>query len=368
MLNWVLKTLLHERLSALATAGGVALAMLLVLYLDAVFRGEADQVVAFIENTPGELWVLQSGIENLHMTRSRLAEQSIADVRWAADAARAEVLPLVYRDALVGPEGAHRIAYVVGVSPHTPVTAWDMADGNAVPQPGQAIVPAAMAAQLNLGLGDDIRVGDQRLQICGLSRGTFSMANPLLFIHEQDARDILDVADGANLLIVHGADRPEKLAAAMRDSNDDIQVLTREALIASDRRIALEMGGELIYLMGLIGLVVSALVVSFSTFAFVSLRQRELAIMRATGATTPALIGTVLVMSLTLALAGVCLAGLLVPVSSSLLLRFVPEVAVHFSVLEFVRLSLAIVMVAMLAAIIPALRVVRVDPTLVFQS
>lgn len=368
MLNWVWKTLIHERLAALASAGGVALAMLLVLYLDAVFRGEADQVVAFIEKTPGEVWVLQSGIENLHMTRSRLAEQTIADVRWVADAAGAQVIPVVYRDALVGPDGAHRIAYVVGVSAQAPVTAWEMAAGSAIPGVGQVVVPAAMAAQLGLGLSHSIKVGAGDFEISGLSRGTFSMANPVLFVHEQDAREILDVADGANLLIVRTSGNPETLALAIREYSDDVEVLTREALIASDRRIALEMGGELIYLMGLIGLVVSALVVSFSSYAFVSLRQRELAIMRATGAATPALIGTVVVMSLGLALAGIVLAGLLVPLSSGLLQRFVPEVAVHFSVLEFARLSLAIVFVAMLAAIIPALRVARVDPTLVFQS
>ena len=71
MWAWALKTLWQERRAASVSGLGVALAMLLVLYLDAVFRGEADQVVAFIEQTPGEIWVLQSGIENLHMTRSR---------------------------------------------------------------------------------------------------------------------------------------------------------------------------------------------------------------------------------------------------------------------------------------------------------
>lgn len=368
MRNWVWKTLMHERLSALASAGGVALAMLLVLYLDAVFRGEADQVVAFIEHTPGEIWIVQSGIENLHMTRSRIADQTIADVQWAADAAGAQVLPVVYRDALVGPEGAQRLAYVVGVSPEAPVTAWDLAAGTAIPRPGQVVVPAALAAQLGLGLADSIRVGPREFEISGLSRGTFSMANPVLFIHQADARDILDVDDGANLLILRGGSDTEQLAQAIRNASDDVEVLTRDELIASDRRIALEMGGELIYLMGLIGLAVSALVVSFSSYAFVALRQRELAIMRATGATTAGLIGAVLIMSLGLALTGIVLAGVMIPVSSALLVRFVPEVAVHFSALEFFRLALAIVFVAVLASMIPALRVARVDPSLVFQS
>jgi ABC-type lipoprotein release transport system permease subunit len=365
---WALKTLWHERLAALASAAGVALAMLLVLYLDAVFRGEADQIVAFVERTPGEIWVLQSGIENLHMTRSRLSEQTIADVRWATDQAGAKLVPVVYRDALIGPEGAQRPAYVVGVAETDPVTAWELAAGTGRPRPGQAVVPGSLAAQLGLGLGNTIRIGSGSFEIAGLSRGTFSMANPLVFLHESDARDILNIAAGASLLIVRGRFDNGRLAEAIRAASEDVEVLPRGTLIASDRRISLEMAGELLQLMSLIGLVVSALVVTFSAYAFVALRERELAMARSLGATPAGLVAAVLAMSLGLALVGIALAAVLVPVINMMLKLYVPEVAVRFSPLTLIRLAAAIAAVAALAALVPALRVTRVDPTLVFQA
>jgi ABC-type lipoprotein release transport system permease subunit len=46
----------------------------------------------------------------------------------------------------------------------------------------------------------------------------------------------------------------------------------------------------------------------------------------------------------------------------------VPGVIIHFSVASAARLAIAAVVVSLLAGLLPAWRVLRLDPTLVFSS
>ncbi len=369
MFGWVLHSLWYERGPVIASALGIALAMLLGLYLDAVFRGEADQIVQFIERAPGGVWVLQNGVHNLHMNRSTISEQQIADVR-SVDGV-SEVQPVLYRDVLVGSGATQRIAYVVGISSDSAgLGPWSLAAGRGTVQRGEVIVPEPLARAEHLELGDQIRVEGRILKISGLSRETFSMANPFLFVAVDEARDLLHRGDGANLILVTPAADidSQALARRIREELDNVQVLLREELSASDRDLAMQMGGALIGLMALIGLVVNLLIVSFAAYVFLSNRQRELAVSRAIGARPQALVGAAILFCVALAAFGCVIAGAVIPVSAYALGRWVPEVAVHFSLDSYLYLSAGTLLMAVVAALPPALRVLRLDPALVFNE
>lgn len=369
MFGWVLNSLWHERTSVMASALGIALAMLLALYLDAVFRGEADQIVQFIERAPGEVWVLQDGVRNLHMNRSTLSEQHIADVQRIDGVAK--VQPVLYRDVLVGPDATQRIAYLVGIPPGgTDLGPWSLAAGQSTPEAGEVIIPEPLARSEGLKLGDSIRVEGQQMRVVGLSRETFSMANPFLFATEADARELLDRGDGANLLLVTPTTGTDAiaLAARIRTALDNVQVLTRPELEVGDRELAMQMGGALIGLMAVIGLLVNLLIVSFAAFVFLSNRQREMAVSRAIGARPWMLVGSAVLFCLVLAFIGCLLAGVVIPVSSYALGRWVPEVAVHFSLEIYLQTAGATLAMSAIAALPPALRVLRLDPALVFNE
>lgn len=369
MLFWTLKSLWAERLAVLASAGGVALALLLGLYLDAVFRGEADQIVAFLEHTEADVWVLQKGVVNLHMTRPRLSEDSVVAARRAPGAA--SVTPLIYRAELSGEPGAERLVYVVGVPPDaTGVGAWDVAAGDPLPRPGRVVVPVAMARGAGLRVGDPVRIADRRYAIGGLSRGTFSMANPVVFMAEADARELFDIDDGASTLVVRAtpAVTPQALADAIEAQSDDVVALTAAQLIANDYRIAQQMGGALIRIMGIIGTLVAALIVVFTAYAFVAGRRTELAVARALGVARGPLLASALLQTGVVALAGSLLAAAGAVALDAGLSAWVPEVAVHFTAASALQAALLALIAAEVAGAFPAWQILRVDPALVFQG
>lgn len=369
MLYWTVKSLLSEPMSVLSAALGIALALILALYLDAVFRGEAGQIVAFIERTPGDVWVLQKGVEDLHMARSVVSENAIAQVRRVTGVE--SVVRMVYRDALIGEKGRERLSYVAGI-PADPDTRrrWEAATGWTAPAPGGVVMPAPMARGAGLRIGDKVRIGEASFTVTGVSSGTFSMANPLVFMDERDARRQFGLGDGANILLVRASSgiSAAQLAARIEAESDDVRALPRDQLARNDYRLALEMGGALIAMMSLMGTAVAALIVTFTAYAFVSARVAELAVAKALGAPRHQLILSAMLQTGLVTLLGVALTlGVIGPMEAALS-AWVPDVAVDFSLAVALKLGAATLLTAEVAALVPAMYLQTVDPALVFQG
>lgn len=367
MLHWTFKSLLADRFAVLGAAASIALALLLALYLDAVFRGEAAQIAAFLEHSDADVFVLQKGVANLHMSSTRVTENAIAAAGGVDGIAR--IRRLVYRPALVGPRGGERLAYIVGTGADGD-RAWEIEAGAPQPAAGQALLPAPMARQQGLGVGDPVRIKEREFVIGGLTRGTFSMANPLIYITEADARDLFEEGDGADALLVWAqpGTGPAALSGRINAAGDDVAALTRAELVASDTQLALDMGGALVGLMSTIGMLVAALIVAFASYAFVARRVRELAVIKALGASRAALLASAAVQTGVIGALGGLFACAGIVLLDRALDLWVPEVAVQPAPGITVMLSGLTLLVAELAALVPAWQLLNVDPTEVFNA
>jgi ABC-type antimicrobial peptide transport system permease subunit len=103
-------------------------------------------------------------------------------------------------------------------------------------------------------------------------------------------------------------------------------------------------------------------------FTFVARRARELAVAKAVGARGGQLLAAALGQAAALALLGFAIAAILAALLNPIFRLYVPGVIIHFSVASALRLAGAAVVVAVVAGLLPAGRVTRVDPTLVFSS
>ena len=365
---WTWRSFLDERAGLAASAAGVAVVFLLVMILQGAFQGEADQVVALVEHSDAPLWVMQKGVANMHMAASALDADTVVAVERVNGVAAVE--PIVYGGGWARLGEVEQALYLVGVRPGQRVGPWDLADGRNVARPGEAVVPMVLARRGGVGLGDALIVDQRRFRVVGLSRGTYSMANSLVFLHAADVAALFDQVADSNFLLVWTTPGVEAgaLASRLRAAVPGVTVLGRSTLLANDRALALQMGGGLVGIMSVVAALVAALIIAFTVFTFATRRARELALAKAVGGRPWQLLAAGAGQAAALTLLGYLLALLGAAVLQPIFSAWAPGIIIHFAPASLARLGAVALVVAVISGVWPSWRVLRLDPSLVFSS
>jgi putative ABC transport system permease protein len=369
IVRWTLKSLFESPLAAIGSAAAVAAALALVILFEGIWLGEADQVVAYPDHTAADVWVMQRGVSNMHMATSLMPDnkrRAVAGVEGVAG-----VAPILYLNTLVKAGDRRSFSYVVGITETSRRGGpWSMSSGQTTLRPGEAIIPDVLASLSGVGLGGRIRIADRWLDVVGLSSGTYSMANPVTFAHARDVAELLSIQGYDSYLLVRTAQGADPAAVAQRieTSVDGVAALTKAEFVASDRRMAMQMGIEVIELITLIGTVLAAVLVAFTLYTHTTRKRRELSILKALGFRASQLLGSVILQALLLTALGFGLAVVFAYVGLFATNELVPEVAMQLSGGILLKVAAGALVVALIAAVVPARQVIRVDPHSVFQS
>ncbi len=369
MVRWTLKTLLQQPLGLFAAASAIAAAYVLVMLFEAVWVGESEQTVAYIQHTDADVWVMQNGVSNMHMANSLIDRWKAKEVGRVPEVA--DVTPILYMAALVRVGGRDWLSYVVGLRGDARRGGpWAMAEESSATRPGEVIIPAAMARLAGLKLGDKIRVIDRELKVAGLSEQTFSMVNPNVFIDASDLEGIRTTFDYESYLLVKAAPSvaPTALSAAIRERVAKISVFTWEDFARNDHRMSMQMGVELIGLMTAIGAALAMLLIAFALYSHVQRQRRELAILKTLGFRPSDIYATVTLQAVVIAGCGFAPALLVGHGAIGLAGSLAPPVRMHLTGGIALRTGLIGLAVALAATLIPARQIARIDPNSVFQS
>lgn len=364
-----IKNLLQERLRLLTSVGGVAAAVVLVLLLEGVFAGSSEQLAAYIEHSGADVWVMQGGVSNMHMATSVLPESLVDQLGRTPGVARAT--PILYANNLVRTGDQQWFSYVVGV----PVGAtrggpWAMRAGRPIPGPGEAIVPEIMMRKASLRIGDTVTILDRPFEVVGTSEGTFSLANSVTFISYGDMEAVLAAPGTASYILVEPAPGTDSqgLADSLRRAFPGTNALTRLQLADNDRLLVKQMGIDIIRVMSVIGFVLAVLVVGLTTYTSTVRRSREYGVVKALGAGYERLLILVAIQTLALTMLSLGVALMFAYGLIPILGVFVPEVPIRYPVSALITWGLLMGAIAFLAALLPAYRIARLEPAVVFKE
>lgn len=226
MMRWTLKSLVAAPLALIASISAAVCAFLLVMLFEAVFAGESERIVAYLHRADADVWVMQSGVSNMHMATSYVADWKVAEIREVPGVA--DVDAILYLGTALETAGRQWSAYIVGLDvPSRQAGPWAIAAGRAQPGPGETVVPAVFAAMTGVGLGDTLRIIDRDFTVVGLSEETFSMVNSLIFVTRPDLEDIMSSLGIVSFILVKteaGADAAG-VAADIARSVDNVNAL-----------------------------------------------------------------------------------------------------------------------------------------------
>jgi putative ABC transport system permease protein len=358
----------RDRLYVLAAAGGVAAALLVVLLVEGMFIGESQQIIAYPKELKADIWVAQDGVANMHMATSFIDAGKETQIRNLSGVAG--TTSLLYINGFVSDGEREWFTYIVGLLPEQSQAApASSVTGKRVPGLDEVIIPKVLASKLGVDLGDTVQVAGDPLMVAGIANGYFSMANSIAFVHFDWLQERLDTFNTVSYITVQAASGVDTadLAERIREQVDGVEVTLNDTFIANDKRISLQMGGELIAVMSLVSGMVAALVVTWCVMVLVVRYQQELAIARAVGARADQLVLAVALQALLLTAIGYLLSVVTGFALEPAMAHWVPDVAVTFPAQSFIRNGALSLTVALVSALPPIWRVLRVDPVEVFK-
>ncbi|MCC7208985.1 MAG: ABC transporter permease [Anaerolineae bacterium] len=363
------RNLVHERTRLIMGVAGVALAVLLIVLINGVFVGAETSMVNYIVRQPARLWLMQAGVENMHMAYSMLPPGLVERVKQIPGVQ--EAAGVLYVAANVEVSDTLVPSYIFGVEPGQPLGGpWQLAEGRAMPGLTEAVVDQALARRYGLSLGNSINIRGFELTIIGLSEETFGFGSNIVFVNKVAMALGMGVSpQAASYILIRPAPDTDavELAGRLRSVIPEANLVTQEDSAASDMNLARQMGSDVIRVMNILAFIVGLLVIGISVYSLTLERIREYGVLKAIGARPQQLFTVVIAQAYTCAAIGFII-GLILALGAARMLVDLTMTSVLIAPSDVLRQLPVLVLVATLAALLPIARVLRLDAMLVFRA
>ncbi len=358
----------QNRVRLTASIGGVALALSLVLALDAIFAGVSNQLTAYIDRAGADVWVSQAGVRNLHMVASFVPALVTAEVQ-AVDGV-AEVTPILEVTDSIAAGEERAVVYVVGLPTGATMGGpWEVVEGSSEVHPGEAVVDRGFAHRADLGIGDAVTVLGGEARIVGLSEGTASLVNAVAFVSIDDFRAARGGASIVSFVLVRTAQgaSPDEVAKAIERDVSGVTAQSRAAIADQERRLVMDMSADVISIMNAVGFIVGLMVVALTVYVATLSRRREFGALKAIGAPTRFLYRVVLAQAVLSVLVGFAVGVAFTSVLGFVVPRIGLDLAPSITVASLVKVGVVAAVIAAAAAVLPIREIAGLDPAVVFR-
>lgn len=361
------KNLWQEKTRLAVSVGGISAAILLTLVLDGVFAGTARQVTVFISESKADVWVMQSGVSNMHMATTIMPESKVREVK-AVDGVK-EVSAIGYGAAGIKMGREKQFTYLIGFDPVSRLGGpWKLAAGRVKIGNDEVVIDETAAARRGIILGDKVKILGKDFTVAGLSADTFSIANTSSFV----TRDALEKATGnqgkINYILVTTDENAGKTAARIKDKVAGVNAITSERLVANDQRMIMQMGVDVINAMAFFGFLIGVAVTGLTIYTLTLERTREFAIIKAVGANRRQLLRIVFEQSISSVGLGLVAGFLLALGARQLIERFLPSLSIVYRPELFGKMVMAMLVISLIASYLPIRRVFKIDPMTAFKK
>lgn len=364
-----LRNLARNRVRLTVSVGGIALALTLVLVLDAIFAGVSNQLTTYIDRAGADVWVGQAGVRNLHMVASFMPASVTEQVRMVDGVA--DVTPILESTSTIAAKDERAVVYVIGLPGDAAMGGpWNIVEGASLVGRGEIIVDRGFARRAGVGIGDTVTVLGGPARIVGLSEGTATLVNSVAFISIDDFRATRGNAPTVSFILVRTtpAASVDRVAAAIERTVPGVTVQSRAAFAEQERRLVMDMSADVISIMNAIGFVVGLVVVALTVYVAMLARRREYGALKALGASNRYLYRVVLTQAFASVLVGF-VAGLAATVLLGLLVSRVGlDLELSITAESLVKVGAVAAVIAGLAAVLPIREIAGLDPATVFRK
>ena len=346
---------------------GIALAVMLILFILGLRAGVFKGARAYLDNSPGSVVVMPAGVKSTMAVSGKHLPAGVTGAVARMDGV-ASVTPVLRTSAIPDLHGKKEYIVVVGYEPALGGGPWRLSSGREPTVDDEVVLDRTLARRHGFTVGDTLVISGRQLRVVGLSSGTNSWVGSYVFARKAAVEALALAPDAANMLLVTPASGvgADELAARLR-SLPDISASTKSEVITNDEMVLAGVFDQVLMLMVVVAFVVGALVVSIVIYTATVERQREYGVLKAMGARNRVLYGVVLLQAMITAGFGVLLGIGLAYAMGQLVIGLRPQFLVSIEAPAIgVTLGVGIVM-ALLGALAPAKAIAGLAPADVFR-
>jgi putative ABC transport system permease protein len=362
-----MRNLLQDPLRLAISVLGIALAVMLILFLFGLRTGVLKGAGVYLANTPGTLVVLPDGIENTAAASSQFLAPDV--VTSVANVPGVELAtPILRMDAAVELHDKTELLRLVGYDVSLGGGPWDLAAGRNLRADDEVVLDRVLATRHRLEVGDTFTLAGQQLTVVGLSDGTISWTGAYVFTSKAFVEGLLLAPGSTSFVLVTPAGGV--VAGALADDLAAISgasVLSKEDVIANNEQILAGIVDQVVLLMVGAAFVVGALVVGMVIYTATTERQREYGVLKAIGARNATLYRIVIAQALGAAALGAINGITLAFVMSWLVNRWQPQYLVSIEPMALAAALAAGLVMAIIGGLVPARAIAGLPPADVFR-
>jgi putative ABC transport system permease protein len=360
------RNLFRDRTRFLLSVLGVAVSVGLILLLAGYRSGVYRQASAYLDNTPGSVVVAEKGIRDFLGTSSVLPAGALEAVQSTPGVDR--VIPVVSQFVIFERHGRKDGFFLIGYDPAVGGGPWKLVEGREPVADDELVVDRTTARQHDIAIGDQVTLLDRDATVVGLSDETTFWAGSVAFARISTLESLLRAPGLRSFLLLtpEAGVSPETLRDRLAVAGTE--ALLKRDIVANDAKVLARVYDAPIGLMVAIAFVVGVLVVGLVIYTATIERRREYGAVKAIGARNRTLYRVVTIQAVIAAVVG-AIAGIgLAFGAGAALMSWRPQflVAIEPSAIAVV-LGSSLVM-ALLAALLPARSVARLEPAEVFRG
>jgi putative ABC transport system permease protein len=351
------RILRHQPLRLALTLGGIALCIVLMLFLLSIYRGVADGSVDYIRRSTADLWVLQRNATNILRGSSILSTAHGLVIREIHGIEAAS--PVLFLLSSVQKDDERATIFLTGFDPATGLGGPpNIITGRSVVEEGDIVLDKSFAAKHHLALGDLVRIQDDVFHVVGISNGTNAFVIQYAFVSIRRAQALINVPNLVTCFLLraeHGANL-ESLAAAIRADVPGVEVYDRATFLQNNID-EMESGFlPLLYTIASIGAIVLTAILSLLLSINILERRKDFAIMKTLGAPIGFLPALIIKLALLISSASGVLALALFFPMVSFIEWTTPEITTRSSPAQVVIVFLVVATMSLISSLIAMLR------------
>jgi len=366
------RNLFHDRLRFIATLVGIVFSIVLVTIQMGLYLGFRHMVGTMIDHAGADLWIMPVGTKcfedpSLLDYRKRFAALAVTGV------AEADTLIIGFAQ-WHRPDGGSNPVIIVGSDLRNGgLRPWNLVAGNinALEIPGAVALDQTYLNRLGInGLGATAEIQERKVEVRALTKGIRSFTTtPYVFTPLERARVYTGISPNkATYFLVRlagGADAAN-VQRDLQTNISDVEVLTPDQFRHRSRRFWLfDTGaGAALFAGALLGLIVGTVIVAQTLYASTKDHLNEFATLRAIGSSGMYIHKVIILQALLSAVIGfgvAAAAGFVImqqTANSALPVIMTPELTISIFVLT--------VVMCIVSAVAAIVKVMRIDPAMVF--